>query len=534
MPSTPITLVDVRFAWPDGAPVLDGVTATFGRGRTALVGRNGAGKSTLLRLIAGELTPTGGSIAVPGRVAYLRQGLALRTDATVADLLGVRPALDALAALEAGDASEAVFEAIGDDWDIADRAAAELDAVGVRVADLARPVSTLSGGETMLAALAGIRLARADVTLLDEPTNDLDRRARSVLHDAVGDWRGTLLVVSHDRELLERVDTTAELYRDRLRFVGGPYSRYEAVIAAEQETAERMVRSAEHDLRVEKRQRLEAETKIARRDRAGRKAADSLPRILANARANAAEGSAGRMRGLLDDRVAGAQAALDEADAAVREDDVIRIDLPGTAVPGGRRVLEVDDGERGRLEIVGPERVAIVGDNGVGKTTLLERVARGDVARVIAERGYLRQRLDDLDDETTVLDAVRAGTDAAPGEVRAALARFLLRSRAVEQRVATLSGGERLRVALARVLLADPPPQLLLLDEPTNNLDLASVDRLVEALAGYRGALVVVSHDDGFLDRLGVHRRVELTREHGLAPPPEPEPDGSDESPDPQ
>lgn len=509
MPS--IVLTDVSYTWPDGTRVLSGTTATLGRGRTALVGRNGTGKSTLLRLVAGLLTPSGGTVSVSGTVGYLRQGLALQTDATLADLLGIRARRDALHALAAGDASPAVFDAIGDDWDIEERSLAQLAALGVAVDDLDRRVGALSGGETVLAGLAGVRLAGAAVTLLDEPTNNLDRRARDALYSAIDGWRGALVVVSHDRALLELVDETAELHASSLRIVGGPLSLLEKTLAAEREVAERGLRGAEQQLRTEKRQRIEAETKLAHRDRAAKKAAESMPKILANHLRNSSEKSAAKYRGLRDDRLEAARSAVDEAEAGVRDDDRIRVELPGTAVPAGRRLLVVDG-----IEVIGPERVALVGDNGVGKTTLLERIARGDVEFVTPALGYLPQRLDQLDARSTVIEAVRAGTEATAGEARAHLARFLLRGRAVEQPVATLSGGERLRVALAHVLLADPPPQLLVLDEPTNDLDLESVDQLAHALAGYRGALLVVSHDDAFLEAIRIDRRLRMSREAGL------------------
>jgi len=508
-----IFLTNLSFSWPDGTVVLDDITATIGRGRTGFIGLNGAGKSTLLRLVTGSLQPTSGSVATDASVGFLPQNLGLQSDATLADLLGIAPTVAALDAIGSGSTDQLHYDTVGDDWDIAERAVATLDRFGVHFEDFGRAVTSMSGGETVLAALAGLELGGAGITLLDEPTNNLDARSRRMLYDAIRQWRGTLVVVSHDRELLSLMDATAELRSTSLRIVGGNYEVYEQVIAQEQETAHRLLRNAEHDLKVQKRDRLEAEQRIAQRNRAGKKAAESMPKILANHFKNSSEKSAGKIRGVHDDRMSSASAAVESAEASVRDDSRIRISLPATAVPIGRRLLEVD-----ALEMVGPERIALSGDNGVGKTTLLERIARGEVEFVVPQLGYLPQRLDILDDSLTVLENIEAVTDATPGEIRAQLARFLLRGRAVAQPAATLSGGERFRVSLARLLLADPPPQLLVLDEPTNNLDMASVDQLVDALAAYRGGLLVVSHDRVFLERLGITRWLELTRD-GLSVP---------------
>ena len=523
-PSPSVVLTDCSFAWPDGAVVLDRVTTAFGRGRTGLVGANGAGKSTLVSLVTGDLAATGGRVSTTGPVDLLPQRLRRGPDDTVADLLGIRPRLDALHAILGGDPDPRHFDALGDDWDLEARAVAALSEVGLdlETGDLLRPVATLSGGQAVLTAVTGVRLRDRPVAVLDEPTNDLDLRSRGLLLDLVDRWRGTLVVVSHDRELLEHVDEIAELRDGSIRTSGGTWSEFEQRLDVERSAAERDLRDADQLLRAERRQRIEAETTIARRARAGRRSAESMPAIIAHARRNKAEATAGRLRSGHGDAEARARDQVDVASRAVRDDDAVRVDLPDPAIPAGRRLAELT--VRGRTTVLqGPERIAVVGANGTGKTTLLEQLVGAPGARPhpLADTGatsftervaWLPQRRDGLlDDDDTVLEHVARAAPAVPDrELRNALARLLVRGSVVDRTTATLSGGERFRVALAGLVLADPVPQLLVLDEPTNDLDMATTDHLVEVLAAWRGGLVVVSHDERFLDRLELHAFVAL------------------------
>jgi ATPase subunit of ABC transporter with duplicated ATPase domains len=549
---------DLTFAWPDGVPVLSRLTVSFGPGRTGLIGVNGSGKSTLLRLIAGELRPSEGSIRAEGELGYLPQAITLGTHRTVSDLLGITAARDALHAIEAGQTGEELFAAVGDDWDVEERARAWLDRLGPRnltSLGLDDRVERLSGGETILAALAALFLRRPDILLLDEPTNNLDLDARGRLYDAVASWTGVMVIVSHDRELLGLVDQVADLSAGSVRMYGGNLAAYEALLATEQAAAERAVVTAAADVRREHRDLVEAQTKQARRDRQGRKVAASggLPRIVAYARKRAAQETAGRSRELHAERLQAARDRLGKAEHAVRDDAEIRVDLPATAVPAGRTILTVtglsashwhpalaapshpalaapshpalaapSHPALAELIVRGPERIALTGPNGAGKTTLLRAIAGlaslpGVGVRLGAVVGYLPQRLDLLDDSLTVVENVRAKAPAASvNEVRASLARFLFRGERADRAAGTLSGGERFRAVLAALLLAQPAPQLLLLDEPTNNLDLASVRQLSEALEGYRGAILIASHDLPFLRSAGIARWFRLDRELGL------------------
>ena len=538
-----IVCTELSFAWPDGTPVFDRLDVAFGPGRTGLIGANGSGKSTLLRLIAGELRPTSGAVHVAGDVGYLPQRLPLDVGRTVAELLGIEPVRRALRDLERGDLSEAElaerYTVIGDAWDVEERARAELDRLGLPHVGLDRPIGTLSGGEAVMVGLAAQFLRRPRVLLLDEPTNNLDLAARHRLYDAVEAWRGVLVVVSHDRALLERVDQLADLYRGRIRMFGGALSAYEEALAAEREAAERELRNAGAEVRRQRRELIEAETKLARRSRYGAKmyATKREPKIVMNARKRQAQVSASRLRELHRDRLEAARRRLAEAEEAVREEPGIRIELPRTEVPAGRTVavLEEVTTPAGHppvsLTVRGPERIALLGPNGAGKTTLLRTLAgepppTGGAVRVTVDGvGHLPQRLDVLDESRSVLENVRAAAPGAPvNRIRAELARFLFRGDRAELPASALSGGERLRAVLATILLAEPPPRLLLLDEPTNNLDMPAVDRLVEALAAYRGALIVASHDLPFLAAIGATRWLRLTREEGLTETDPPEP----------
>ena len=540
-----VVCTNLSFSWPDDTPVFRDLSFTVPPGRTGLVAPNGAGKSTLLRLIAGELTPTGGAVTVEGVLGYLPQNLPLAGDLTVAEVLGVAPALAALRAIEAGDASEDNFATIGDDWDVEERSRAELDRLGLGEVALDRRLHTLSGGQVISLGLAAQLLRRPDVLLLDEPTNNLDIDARHRLYTVLENWSGCLLLVSHDRMLLDRMDRIAELDAGQVRLYGGNFTAYETAARAAQEVAERNVRSAEQEVKREKREMQQARERAERR--AGNAARNlgnaGLARIVAGGLKRSAQESAGRAQQAHASRVSDAQGRLDEASRALRDDQTLTLDLPETDVPAGRTVVEgqrmqirhdtrpLFAGDGVDLTIRGPERIALTGPNGAGKSTLL-RLLHGDlepqggqVRRADGRMAYLSQRLDLLDLDRTVAENLAAYAPERPQAERMnLLARFLFRGARAHLPVGVLSGGERLRATLACVLYAQPAPHLLLLDEPTNNLDLVSVGQLVNALNSYRGAFVVVSHDERFLYDIGVQRWLRLDG-GGLREIPAPDPE---------
>lgn len=523
-PSPHITCTNLSYSWPDGTPALSGLSWSAGPGRTGLIGLNGSGKSTLLRLIAGELMPSAGTVDVVGSVGYLAQDRTLDTAARVDDVLGIANKRAALRAVESGSVDTRHFTTIADDWDIDERARAALDRLGLSDVEFDRTVGDLSGGETILLSLAGLVLQRADVLVLDEPTNNLDRAARQRLYDVVASWSGVMLVVSHDRELLELVDQIADLHDGVIQTFGGNFEAYEQALATEQAAAERMVRSAEADVRRQRRELIQAHEKLTKRVRYGNKmyANKREPRAVMKMRKSSAQESSASHRIMHEQRLERARERLDQAEDTVRDDDRIRVDLTHTAVPASRMVLTAGElclrfGVRvGELNVRGPERIALTGRNGSGKTTLLRTIAgdippvKGHIQAHVPSR-LLPQRLDILDDAHSIVENVaRLAPTANNNDIRASLARFLFRGSRADQQVGTLSGGERFRATLAALMLAEPAPQLLLLDEPTNNLDLASVAQLRDALASFQGALIVASHDQPFLEEIGITRTLTL------------------------
>lgn len=261
----------LTYTHPDGSVALDGLDMLVPAGRSGLVGVNGSGKSTLLKLIAGELRPTSGMVHASGEIGYLPQDLTIRADQSVPDLLGLTPVLAAIEAIENGSTDQTDFDTVGDDWDLAERVRAELDRLGLPAAVLDRSLGELSGGEVIRLGLARLLLRRPDVLLLDEPTNNLDGESRRHLYDVVSAWQRTLLVVSHDRELLEHVERIGDLRDGGVTWYGGGYSDYAAAVAAEQEAAAQAISTAKAEVRRERRDLAEAERVIAQRRRYGAK-----------------------------------------------------------------------------------------------------------------------------------------------------------------------------------------------------------------------------------------------------------------------
>lgn len=522
-----MTLDRVAARTPDGHTLFSDLSLAFGRERVGLVGRNGSGKTTLLRLIAGLAEPVEGVINRAGSVAWLAQRADPASDETLADTLGVAGPLAVIARVLAGEGTADDLDAA--DWALDERIANALSDVGLGSPDLSRSTSSLSGGEQTRLRLAALLLDPPDLLLLDEPTNHMDREGRERIADLLTRWPGGVVVVSHDRALLRRMDRIIELSGLGAASYGGGYDLYAERKAAERASAERDLDLAEREAGRIAREGQKAMEKKARRDRAGRAFAmkKSEPAILLGAMAERAENSGARENRLAERRSEAAEADLASAQDRIERIRTLDIPMPPTGLSAGRTVLVMDEAEwstsDGRhivgpvsLRLRGPERIAITGANGAGKSTLLKLIAgaltpsTGRIERPV-EAALLDQEAALLNPDETLVEAYRRlNPEASPNDAHAALARFLFRNVAAQKQVSALSGGERLRAALACVTGGLRPAQLLILDEPTNHLDLDSVAAVEAALRGYDGALVVVSHDPDFLDAIGTDRTLAL------------------------
>lgn len=498
---------NVDFSYP-GKEILTGASLLIRPGdRLALLGPNGTGKSTVLKLLAGELQCDGGDARVLGHasVAYLKQSQQLGFEGTVMDALlepfaRLHAMHDEMKVLEVrlGEASATELARYGElqeqyriqgGYDIETRVRTLTQDVGLASTDLTRQVRTLSGGERGRLELAKVLAQAPDLLLLDEPTNHLDLAAIEHLEDFLASYQGAFLIVSHDRTFIARTcREIIELEEGEFVRYAYPYDRY---------VVEREARLARARTEYERqKEQVEKTEEFIRRNLAGQKTkqAQSRRRMLEKLE---------RLERPLDNwQFAGKIALRFQTGGDLGNKEIIRAPEITVGYPGKTILKNVT------VNIFRGDRVGIVGPNGCGKSTLIKTLV-GDLTPIsgVIERGsgvrlgYFDQTLSSLVEDRTAIEEIQSvRNDLSPEVVRSYLAKFRFFDDDPFRTVRGFSGGERSRLALAKMLLF--PRNVLVMDEPTNHLDIPARETLEQALDGYAGTLIVISHDRYFLDRI--------------------------------
>ncbi len=500
------------------------LTLTLETEPCGLVGRNGSGKTCLLRLLAGLDAPAHGHIERFGSLVYVAQQQTVTSETTMAELLGYDALFAARKRIEQGDYQADDIERMDGFWDLQERLDAAFADASLPPFAAERLAAQLSGGERMRALLCAALMHEPDYLLLDEPTNHLDRQGREWFYAMLTRRRGGTLVATHDRELLALLPRILELTPSGLRSYGGNYADYLRLRDVEQQAAQAALDHAATERR-RTRLRLQKEHDASQRRSAQTLRTVDTLNIASFERVKykgAAKERPGAFRHQHREQNEALNTAINEARERVEAAAPVLFTLPGSRIAEGKQVLVMEDlvlphVPRAPLSwrMDGPMRVALRGPNGCGKSTLL-KVIMGEMAplaghcHVPVTTAYLDQHLSHLDLSLSVLAHLRLeDTPLEEGTLRTRLAQLQLSADKVTLPLSALSGGERLKAALACVLWRREATQLLLLDEPTNHLDLASTSAIETALATFPGALLVVSHDEAFLRGLKLTHSLE-------------------------
>lgn len=519
-------------------PIITDLSCSFLPEKYGVVGRNGIGKSTLLKLITEVIPASAGIMQKQGKIAYFSQETLNQEHIKVSDVLGVTEQLKALQRIGQGSVDEQDFALVGDDWCLEETIHRQLTAFGLEHIALSRLANSLSGGEYTRLLLAKTFMSTADFLILDEPTNNLDMAARLALYQAIKEWNRGLIVVSHDRQLLNLMDHIVELSSLGVHFYGGNYQNYFEQKKIEQTAAQQKLQAM---TQLKKQAKILAQTRRERHEQAQAKGRSARKTEIAKVgilksrlEMDSAKGRSDRTQRRVhlqsERKLAIVSDNIAQAKEKVAQNPEINIKLPRTQVPQSKMILEIKNIDfkypdqtqslikNFSLTIQGPERIAIAGKNGSGKTTLIRLILSqlkpsGGIILTGTERvSYLDQKLAILNDQLSLLENFLClNPEIKELDARYYLADFLFRNEAALKQVAYLSGGERLRAALACTLMSAEPPQLLILDEPTNHLDLYTINIIESVLREYQGALLVISHDQTFLNNILIEKTVCLS-----------------------
>lgn len=529
-----ISIHHLFYSLPDGRPLFQNLNADFGYLKTGIVGFNGAGKSTLLHLIMKAIIPQSGTISETATRSLFPQNHSIFDDYSIAALLGFSEKLEAFRKITDGYGTEHDLRLLDNDWEVETRFHLLLQSAQLNHLSPDRKIKTLSGGEKARILLLAQMEKSPDFLLLDEPTNHLDSYSKEQFYSLIGRWKKGLIAVSHDRKLLRLMNQIAELDSKGMRFYGGNFDFYCEQKSIESEAAEKRYSSLKKEVKKENEHvRQEQEKTNSQINRSRKNALNTgISKMARGIMQRSAENSAGKKKNVLQHRLNDLTIRLSESKSNLAENHQITIDLTEPDIPSTKKVLSVNAvnfqfDENQMLwknplsfELFGSERIALLGNNGSGKSLLCKMIIQevspsiGEIYCGVKRISFLDQSVSFLKDDQNILENMIHFSDRLipEHELRIRLGRFLFYNDSVFKKCGVLSGGERMRAGLACILASGNAPELLILDEPNNNLDFNSLTELTTALQNYNGALLVISHDQDFLNSLNIDKEIVVER----------------------
>lgn len=527
-----ILLQNISFGFPGGNLLFNHINLTIqSQTKSALVGSNGMGKSTLLKMIGDEIQPLEGNINILGDIFYVPQMFGNCNHLTIAESLKIDQKLHALQKITNGEVDEIYFETLNDDWDIEERCQHALEHWGLENFELTQKLEALSGGQKTKVFLAGIQINQPDIIILDEPTNHLDLEGRKLLYDLIDKTDATVVIVSHDRILLNLVDTIFELSNQGVATYGGNYDFYAEQKEVEEEALHNDIHSKERALKKAKekeRETLERKQKLDARGK-GKQEKSGVARIMMNTLRNNAEKNSSKLKSIHAEKISGISGDLRGLRSSLKNSEQMKVNFNDSNLHSGKILVAAEHinfnygkeklwKENLNLELRSGDRICIKGSNGSGKTTLIKlllgdfKPSEGKISRAEFNSIYIDQEYSLIDNDSTLYDFVQTFNDSSlqESEVKTLLSRFLFGKDTWDKKCGVLSGGERLRLLLCGLSVNNKIPDMIILDEPTNNLDLQNVEILTNSIKDYHGTLLVISHDEVFLDEIGVSSEVLL------------------------
>lgn len=527
-----LTLQNISYTYQNKDLLFSDINLTVNNHeKTALIGNNGVGKSTLLKIIAGELQPTYGQIIVETKPYYVPQIFGQFNHLNIAQALLIEDKLNALKEILNGNTSEENFNLLNDDWTIEDRCKEALNYWQLDDLDLSQKMETLSGGQKTKVFLAGISIHQSELVLLDEPSNHLDVSGRRLLYDFIQATKGALIVVSHDRKLLNLLDTVCELSKQGINVYGGNYDFYKEQKQIENNALNQDIQSKEKALRKAKekeRETIERQQKLDTRAQKGLGKA-GLPKIVSNTLRNNAERSTAKIASVHSEKIGSISQDLQELRSALPDIDKMKFGFGNSALHKGKILFTAKDinfayntqplwKDNLNFQITSGERIALKGQNSSGKTTLIKLILgdiesqTGTIYRADNKAVYINQDYSLLDNKLKVYEQAQQfnGSSLQEHEIKIRLNRFLFTKDNWDKSCSALSGGERMRLLLCCLTINSKSPDIIIFDEPTNNLDIQNIEILTAAINEYQGTLIVVSHDETFLEQINIERTIEL------------------------